>query len=304
MVEFSGDDEREVADRVDKLRRRLRASAGLTAAVAGGMDPAVRDPLWDLRKASMPLLYGMPRRPQAGHVRGGLRPCRAGAAAGVHRPLPRGAAAARHRRGLLRPRQRRLPAHPPAAGPEGPRRRGPDARITEDVTDLVLEYNGSLAGGEHGDGLARSRSRNEKTVRGRWSSAPGRSRQVKAAVHDPDNLLSNPGKIVDAPRMTENLRYGPDLPAGRGCHRLFNLRQSRRASSAPSRCATATAPVARRRAARCARPSFRATARPSRTTAPAGGPTCPACGWRLSGRTAVARVEKYNGSSEVFDLCA
>ncbi len=32
-------------------------------------------------------------------------------------------------------------------------------------------------------------------------------RRVKAAF-DPDNLL-NPGKVVDAPRMTENLRYGP-----------------------------------------------------------------------------------------------
>ena len=33
-------------------------------------------------------------------------------------------------------------------------------------------------------------------------------RQVKQAF-DPHNLF-NPGKIVDAPAMTENLRYGPD----------------------------------------------------------------------------------------------
>ncbi|HEY2147183.1 MAG TPA: FAD-binding oxidoreductase, partial [Pirellulales bacterium] len=58
MVEFHGDDEKEVADRVDKLHRRLEGVNGLTASVPA-LDPSVRDPLWDLRKAGMPLLYGM-----------------------------------------------------------------------------------------------------------------------------------------------------------------------------------------------------------------------------------------------------
>ena len=58
MVEFHGDDEKEVADRVEKLRRRLEGVNGLTASVPA-LDPSARDPLWDLRKASMPLLYGM-----------------------------------------------------------------------------------------------------------------------------------------------------------------------------------------------------------------------------------------------------
>ncbi len=74
-------------------------------------------------------------------------------------------------------------------------------RITEDVTDLVLEFGGSLSG-EHGDGLARSewnRKMFGETVYNAFC-------QVKHAF-DPHNLF-NPGKVVHAPRMTEHLRYG------------------------------------------------------------------------------------------------
>src|SRR5205814_10370351 len=55
----------------------------------------------------------------------------------------------------------------------------------------------------HGDGLARSEW-NEKMFGPAVYQA---FREVKAAF-DPDGLL-NPGKVVDAARMTENLRYGP-----------------------------------------------------------------------------------------------
>src|SRR5262249_969500 len=79
-------------------------------------------------------------------------------------------------------------------------------RITEDITDLVLEFGGSLSG-EHGDGLARSEW-NRKMV---GDPVHDPVRQVKRAFR-PHNLL-NPGKIVDAPAMTDNLRYGPDYHA-------------------------------------------------------------------------------------------
>ena len=91
-------------------------------------------------------------------------------------------------------------------------------RITEDVTDLVLEYGGSLSG-EHGDGLARSEW-NEKMFGPVVYQA---FRQVKAAF-DPDNLL-NPGKIVDAPRDDGQPPLRPRLPAGRAADRL-RLRQA------------------------------------------------------------------------------
>src|SRR3954469_23792545 len=72
-------------------------------------------------------------------------------------------------------------------------------RITAEVPDLVLEFGGSLSG-EHGDGLARSEW-NKKMFGPAVYEA---FRQVKRAF-DPNNLF-NPGKIVDAPAMTENLR--------------------------------------------------------------------------------------------------
>ena len=67
--------------------------------------------------------------------------------------------------------------------------------------DLLHGYGGSLSS-EHGDGRARS-GMNERFF------GPDLYRlyqQVKRSF-DPHNLL-NPGNIVDAPPMTENLRYG------------------------------------------------------------------------------------------------
>src|SRR5262249_53410719 len=76
-------------------------------------------------------------------------------------------------------------------------------RIAEKVTDLVLEFGGSLSG-EHGDGLARSEW-NQKMF---GPTVYDAFRQVKRAFA-PENLL-NPGKVVDAPAMADNLRYHSD----------------------------------------------------------------------------------------------
>ena len=70
------------------------------------------------------------------------------------------------------------------------------------MSDLVLEFGGAMSG-EHGDGLARS-VWNEKMFGPVIYEA---FRQVKRAF-DPDGIM-NPGKIVDPPPMTENLRIGP-----------------------------------------------------------------------------------------------
>jgi len=79
--------------------------------------------------------------------------------------------------------------------------------IADDVTDLVVEYGGSVSG-EHGDGRARTQ-RNEKLYGERlW----GVFHDLKAAF-DPDWLL-NPGQVVSRPEdptdMTENLRFDPE----------------------------------------------------------------------------------------------
>jgi FAD/FMN-containing dehydrogenase/Fe-S oxidoreductase len=78
--------------------------------------------------------------------------------------------------------------------------------IANAISDLVLEFNGSMSG-EHGDGLARSHF-NEKLFGPILYQA---FREIKRAF-DPENSL-NPGKIVDAPAMTESLKISPEYRA-------------------------------------------------------------------------------------------
>ena len=75
-------------------------------------------------------------------------------------------------------------------------------RIAEEVADLVLEFGGALSG-EHGDGIVRG-GFTEKMFGPELYQA---FRDLKR-LFDPRGIL-NPGKIVDSPPMTENLRIGP-----------------------------------------------------------------------------------------------
>jgi FAD/FMN-containing dehydrogenase/Fe-S oxidoreductase len=75
--------------------------------------------------------------------------------------------------------------------------------ISEAVLALTLSLGGAMSS-EHGDGLARSEFL-KQTVGPELVEA---MRMLKRAV-DPDGLL-NPGKILAAPKMDRNLRYGPD----------------------------------------------------------------------------------------------
>ena len=69
--------------------------------------------------------------------------------------------------------------------------------------DLAVEYGGAMTG-EHGDGLQRS-SLNPRLFGPELYEGLRRTK----AIFDPENRM-NPGKIVDAPPFTENLRYGTD----------------------------------------------------------------------------------------------
>jgi Fe-S oxidoreductase len=74
--------------------------------------------------------------------------------------------------------------------------------IATDSADLVLKYGGALSG-EHGDGLVRSPFMEKMFGPVLYEAF----RRIKRTF-DPDNIL-NPGKIVDAPPIASNLRYGP-----------------------------------------------------------------------------------------------
>jgi FAD/FMN-containing dehydrogenase/Fe-S oxidoreductase len=78
--------------------------------------------------------------------------------------------------------------------------------ISEAVLALTLNLGGAMSS-EHGDGLSRSEFL-EHTYGPELTDA---MRLLKRAA-DPKNIL-NPGKIIDAPRMDINLRYGVDYRA-------------------------------------------------------------------------------------------
>jgi FAD/FMN-containing dehydrogenase/Fe-S oxidoreductase len=73
--------------------------------------------------------------------------------------------------------------------------------IAQDVADLVLEFGGALSG-EHGDGLVRSPFMKQMFGPTLYEAF----REIKRTF-DPENLF-NPGKIVDSPPLTANLRFG------------------------------------------------------------------------------------------------
>ncbi|GAB2996150.1 oxidoreductase [Amycolatopsis acidiphila] len=80
--------------------------------------------------------------------------------------------------------------------------------VAEAVRDLVAEYGG-VNSSEHGDGLARSEFNRQVFGDPLYEVM----REVKR-LFDPGNVM-NPGKIVDAPSMTENLRDRDALPPAR-----------------------------------------------------------------------------------------
>ncbi len=73
--------------------------------------------------------------------------------------------------------------------------------IAKAVAGLVLEYGGALSG-EHGDGLVRG-----PFMRQMFGDALYEAFREIKRTFDPDGIL-NPGKIVDSPPMTANLRFG------------------------------------------------------------------------------------------------
>jgi FAD/FMN-containing dehydrogenase/Fe-S oxidoreductase len=73
--------------------------------------------------------------------------------------------------------------------------------IANEVSDLVLEYGGALSG-EHGDGLVRS-----PFMKKMFGPVLYEAFRTVKRTFDP-NRIFNPGKIVDAPPLTSNLRYG------------------------------------------------------------------------------------------------
>ncbi|MFM7151439.1 MAG: FAD-binding and (Fe-S)-binding domain-containing protein, partial [Gemmataceae bacterium] len=200
MVEFSSEEAAEVEDQVQKLAQRLRSAPGLIT-TTNAVDPAIRDPLWNLRRASMPLLYGMvgDAKPITFIEDPAVPPERLPEFVSRFKEILQrhdadGSFYGHASVGCLHIR--------PVMNLKDPAQVAAMPRILEEVTDLVLLHGGSLSG-EHGDGFSRSQWNRKMFGPDLYDAFC----QVKK-LFDPQGLF-NPGRIVHAPLMTENLRYPP-----------------------------------------------------------------------------------------------
>jgi Fe-S oxidoreductase len=200
MVEYAGDTEDEVKEQVYKLEAvRTKEKIGYAATLA--FKPDEVKAIWGVRKAGLGLLLGTKgdKKPIAFVEDTAVEPAK----------LPE----------FIKRFREILSRHDAIAGYYGhcsvgcmhirplinlkeESEKGKMVSIANAITDLVLEFNGALSG-EHGDGLARSHF-NEKLF---GPVLYGAFREIKR-VFDPNNLM-NPGKIVDAPAMTESLKISP-----------------------------------------------------------------------------------------------
>jgi FAD/FMN-containing dehydrogenase/Fe-S oxidoreductase len=204
MVEYAGETEDEVRDQVHRLEEvRKREKIGYAGTLA--FKPEEVKAIWGVRKAGLGLLLGIKgdKKPIAFVEDTAVEPAK----------LPE----------FIRRFKEVVARHDTVAGYYGHCSVGcmhirPLINLKEDsektkmvsianaIAELVLEFNGALSG-EHGDGLARSHF-NAKLYGPALYDA---FRQVKRAF-DPKNLM-NPGKIVDAPAMTESLKISPQYRA-------------------------------------------------------------------------------------------
>ncbi|PIQ28165.1 FAD-binding oxidoreductase [bacterium (Candidatus Blackallbacteria) CG17_big_fil_post_rev_8_21_14_2_50_48_46] len=199
LVEYQAGSERELLALLERGERQARSEIkGIE--ISRFCDPRVQADVWAIRKAGLPLLLSMP---------------------GKRKPvtfIEDTAVAPERLQAFIREFDKIVKAHQTEAAyyahasvgcihirPLLNLQSGEDVAkmrsLSEQILDLVMHYGGAMSG-EHGDGLARSEF-NQKLF---GSTVYSLFKSLKA-TWDPQNLL-NPGKIVNAPPMDQNLRYG------------------------------------------------------------------------------------------------
>ncbi|HEY52421.1 MAG TPA: FAD-binding protein [Caldilineae bacterium] len=201
IVEFAGDDEGYIADRMNALEQHLRRT-GYEQAVVKITDRAGQANVWDVRKAGLGLLLSMrgDAKPLPGIEDVAVPPenladymadlFAAIKARGVKPAMyAHASAGCIHVRPILSLKTQK----------------GIDdlVGLVTDAAALAKKYNG-VPSSEHGDGLARSYLNPDFF----GPDIYGLFQQVKS-VFDPNNRM-NPGKIVDPLPPEQNLRYGTD----------------------------------------------------------------------------------------------
>ncbi|HIN28619.1 TPA: anaerobic glycerol-3-phosphate dehydrogenase subunit C [Candidatus Poribacteria bacterium] len=200
VVEFYGEMEEELLDQLDVLEHRMK-SFGLGYAFIRCLSVDEKARVWETRKAGLGLLMGMK---------------------GDHKPVgfvEDAAVPIEHLPEYIRRFAKIVEDHDTTAAyyahasvgllhnrPVINLKSESDIQkmhsIASQVRDLLMELGGAMSG-EHGDGYVRS-----EWIESMFGSQIYQAfRQIKQAF-DPTGIM-NPGKIVDAPPMTENLRFGP-----------------------------------------------------------------------------------------------
>lgn len=200
MVEYAGDTEEEVKAQVMKLEE-LRRAKRIGYAATQAYKPEEVKAIWGVRKAGLGLLLGTKgdKKPIAFVEDTAVAPARLPEFIGRFREIIRDHDAVAGYYGHCSVGCMHIR---PLINLKEPAEVNKMVSIANAISDLVLEFNGAMSG-EHGDGLARSHF-NRKLFGPRLYNA---FCEIKRAF-DPNNLF-NPGKIVDAPAMTESLKISP-----------------------------------------------------------------------------------------------
>ena len=203
LTEYYGTSDAELASKLENLEKHL-AARGYHGAVLRVLTAAQQNDVWTVRKAGLNILMSrrsdykpipgiedvsVPQENLADYMRQIFDFCRS------QGDIPDVAVYAHASAGCLHVR--------PLVNVKTPRGVELMQVLGDYACDLAVQYSGAMSG-EHGDGLARS-ALNPKLFGPKLYAT---LQEVKAAF-DPENLL-NPGKIVNAPPITENLRFGAD----------------------------------------------------------------------------------------------
>jgi FAD/FMN-containing dehydrogenase/Fe-S oxidoreductase len=202
-VEFYGESESELASKCEKLEQHLEKSkVRMHADPLRVMDAKRQSDIWSVRKAGLGLLYS---------IRGDYKPIPVIEDVSVpvdHLPEFVGAVEKMcEEHGTTAAYYAHASAGCLHIRPLINLKSEDGVRMMKEMADEAAEMAhrfGGVMSGEHGDGLQRSEL-NEVIFGPELYQA---MRQFKA-IFDPDGIM-NPGKKVDAPPMTENLRLGPD----------------------------------------------------------------------------------------------
>ena len=200
ITEFVGESDKELRSKIERLKDHLARQGVGETAVVSAYDPLQQSKVWKVRKVGLGLLMSIkgdykpipfiedsavPPQHLAEYVEKVERFCNDKGTDVAY--YAHASAGCLHIRPLINSKK----AAEVAKLPE----------ITQFSVDLLRGYGGSFSS-EHGDGRARSWL-NERFF---GPDLYALYRQVKE-IFDPERIF-NPGNIVDAAPMTENLRYG------------------------------------------------------------------------------------------------